>query len=136
MKVKYFSCVGLLATLWIAAYQTPPSMGFSRQEYWSGLPLPSPYHPGEQDNNKSFLCPKRRYFLHLSRLFTLQIPLKRYLWTKAINGFAQKIYRNEKNPWRNISFHPCIKTPHCLFIIYWINSSSCHIDQYLFIACY
>ena len=32
----------LLATPWTAAYQAPPSMGFSRQEYWSGLPLPSP----------------------------------------------------------------------------------------------
>ena len=31
-----------LATPWIAAYQAPPSMGFSRQEYWSGVPLPSP----------------------------------------------------------------------------------------------
>ena len=36
------SHVQLLVTLWIAAYQVPPSMGFSRQEYWSGLPLPSP----------------------------------------------------------------------------------------------
>ena len=32
----------LLATPWIAAYQALPSMGFSRQEYWSGVPLPSP----------------------------------------------------------------------------------------------
>ena len=32
----------LLATPWTAAYQAPPSMGFSRQEYWSGMPLPSP----------------------------------------------------------------------------------------------
>ena len=34
--------VRLLATPWAAAYQAPPSMGFSMQEYWSGLPLPSP----------------------------------------------------------------------------------------------
>ena len=39
---KSFSRVQLLATPRIAAYQAPPSMGFSRQEYWSGLPLPSP----------------------------------------------------------------------------------------------
>ena len=32
----------LLATPWTAAYQAPPPMGFSRQEYWSGMPLPSP----------------------------------------------------------------------------------------------
>ena len=42
MKVKSFSRVRLLATPWTAAYQAPPSMGFSRQEYWSGVPLPSP----------------------------------------------------------------------------------------------
>ena len=42
MKVKSLSRVRLLATPWTAAYQAPPSMGFSRQEYWSGVPLPSP----------------------------------------------------------------------------------------------
>ena len=42
VKVKALSCVWLLATPWTAAYQAPPSMGFSRQEYWSGVPLPSP----------------------------------------------------------------------------------------------
>ena len=46
MKVKSESevtqCARLLATPWTTAYEAPPSMGFSRQEYWSGLPLPSP----------------------------------------------------------------------------------------------
>ena len=42
MKVKSLSRVQLLATLWTAAYQAPPPMGFSRQEYWNGVPLPSP----------------------------------------------------------------------------------------------
>ena len=41
VKVKLLSPVWLLATLWTAAYQASPSMGFSRQEYWSGVPLPS-----------------------------------------------------------------------------------------------
>ena len=41
VKVKSLSRVRLLATPWTAAYQAPPSIGFSRQEYWSGLPLPS-----------------------------------------------------------------------------------------------
>ena len=45
MKVKVLSRVRLLATSWTAAYQAPPSMGFSRQEYWSGVPLPSPTLP-------------------------------------------------------------------------------------------
>ena len=43
VKVKSLSHVWLLATPWTAAYQAPPSMGVSRQEYWSGLPLPSPW---------------------------------------------------------------------------------------------
>ena len=42
MKGKSLSRVQLLATPWTAAYQAPPSIGFSRQEYWSGVPLPSP----------------------------------------------------------------------------------------------
>ena len=42
VKVKSLSCVRLLATPWTVAYQAPPSVGFSRQEYWSGSPLPSP----------------------------------------------------------------------------------------------
>ena len=41
VKVKSLSRVQLLATPWTAAYQAPLSMGFSRQEYWSGVPLPS-----------------------------------------------------------------------------------------------
>ena len=41
VKVKSLSRVWLLATPWTAAYQSPPSMGFSRQEYWSGVPLPN-----------------------------------------------------------------------------------------------
>ena len=39
--MKSLSCVGLLATPWTAAHQVSPSMGFSRQEYWSWLPFPS-----------------------------------------------------------------------------------------------
>ena len=40
--MKLLSCVRLFATPWTVAHQAPPSMGFSRQEYWSGLPFPSP----------------------------------------------------------------------------------------------
>ena len=43
VKVKLLSHVRLLATPWTAAHRAPPPMGFSRQEYWSGVPLPSPY---------------------------------------------------------------------------------------------
>ena len=62
-KVKFLSCVRLLATPWTAACQAPPSMGFfSRQEYWSGLPLSSPIHhiPGHKISMNIF---KRFEFL-------------------------------------------------------------------------
>ena len=42
MKVKWLSRVQLFATPWTVAHWAPPSMGFSRQEYWSGVPFPSP----------------------------------------------------------------------------------------------
>ena len=42
LKVNLLSCVRLVTTPWTVAHQAPPSMGFSRQEYWSGLPFPSP----------------------------------------------------------------------------------------------
>ena len=41
-EVKSLSCVQLFATPWTVAHQAPPSMEFSRQQYWSGLPFPSP----------------------------------------------------------------------------------------------
>ena len=42
LLLSCFSHVRLLATPWTAAHQAPPSMGFSKQEHWSGVPLPSP----------------------------------------------------------------------------------------------
>ena len=59
-KVKLFSRVRLLATPWTAAHQAPPSMGFSRQEYWSGVPSPSPseWLRGHNSAVQGFLCPK------------------------------------------------------------------------------
>ena len=55
VKVKLLSRVRLLATPWTAAYQAPPSMGFSKQEYWSGVPLPSPSR-WNSDSLKLLLC--------------------------------------------------------------------------------
>ena len=48
VKVKSLSHAQLLATPWTAAHQAPPSMGFSRQEHWSGLPFPSPVHESKK----------------------------------------------------------------------------------------
>ena len=51
MKVKSLSRVQLFATPWTAAHQAPPSMGFARQEYWSGVPMPSPKLDGSKAKN-------------------------------------------------------------------------------------
>ena len=48
VKLKSLSRVRPLATPWTAAYQAPPSLGFSRQEHWSGLPFLSPMHESEK----------------------------------------------------------------------------------------
>ena len=48
LLLSHFSRVRLCATLEIAAHQAPPSLGFSRQEHWSGLPFPSPVHESEK----------------------------------------------------------------------------------------
>ena len=65
-KVKSLSHVWLLATPWTTAYQAPLSMGFSRQEYWSGVPLPSPnsraavlkeWSQGQQHQHHLGKCP-------------------------------------------------------------------------------
>ena len=63
VKVKLLSRVRLLATPWTAAHQAPSSMGFSRQEYWSGVPLPSPEEVLQQ-------------FVKLSELPLLQLIIK------------------------------------------------------------
>ena len=59
VKVKSLSRVWLFTTPWTAAHQAPPSMGFSRQEYWSGVPLPS--------------------LIFLAKIFTLLWGAKNYL---------------------------------------------------------
>ena len=48
LLLSHFSCVRLCVTPWTAALQAPPSLGFSRQEHWSGLPFPSPMHESEK----------------------------------------------------------------------------------------
>ena len=54
VKVKSLNRIRLFSTPWTATYQAPPSMGFSRQEYWSGVPLPSPMKPEVRENKRYF----------------------------------------------------------------------------------
>ena len=55
LLLSHFSCVRLCATPETAAHQAPLSLGFSRQEHWSGLPFPSPMHESESEVAQS--CP-------------------------------------------------------------------------------
>jgi len=80
MKVKSLSRVRLSETPWTAAYQASPSMGFSRQEYWSGVPLPSP-------NISASVC----YTLWYSN-FTFRYILNAY--TRALNDRSKDMHRN------------------------------------------
>ena len=70
VKVKSFSRVRPSSTPWTSAFQAPPSMGFSRQEHWSGLPFPSPMHESENWKwSRSVVSdPQRPHGLQPSRL--------------------------------------------------------------------
>ena len=99
-----FSRVRLFATLWTVAYQVPPSMGFSRQEYWSGLPFPSPGdlpHPGIEPASLTSPAFTGGFFWYMrSLLFTivygtqlqyscLENPMDGGAWKAAVRGVAE-----------------------------------------------
>ena len=78
VKVKSLSHVWLLATPWTAAYQAPPSMGFPRHEYWSGVPLPSLELNWEQYKSSVLIGLK----WSLSSCFSsLEFSVNYYYWT-------------------------------------------------------
>ena len=77
MKVKSLCPVQLLATPWTAAYQAPPSLGFSRQEYWSGVPLPSPF---ERKTIEVKCHHKNTYCLHDLLLVVLTL----IIWLRCV----------------------------------------------------
>jgi len=81
-----FSHVQLFATLWTVAHQAPLSMGFSRQEYWGGLPFPSlgdPPHPGIKPMSPRVSCIGRWVLYHCATWEASYSP-------KAFNGPSNK----------------------------------------------
>ena len=97
VKVKLLSRVRLYATPWTAAYKVPPSMGFSRQEYWSGVPFPSPMHESESESEVAQLCP------------TLSDPMDRSLPGSSIHGtFQERALESGAHAFSNIS-HSCFQ---------------------------
>ena len=73
LLLSNFSCVRLYATPETAAHQAPPSLGFSRQQHWSGLPFPSPMHESEVTQS----CP------------TLSDPMDCSLSGSSVHGICQ-----------------------------------------------
>ena len=101
LLLSHFSRVRLVATLWTAAYQAPLSMGFSRQEYWSWVPLPSPNISHEENANKKIMKNEIGVFVLglleyvTSSLGTLSIPR---IGTKLSEDAAHKILLLSKFP--------------------------------------
>ena len=73
LVLSHFSCVQLFATPWTVTHQAPLSMGFSRQEYWSGLPFPASRVFPIQGLNPGLLC-----FLHWQAGYSPLAPPGKY----------------------------------------------------------
>ena len=78
LLLSRFSCVQLCATPETATHQAPPSMGFFRQEYWSGVPLPSPYLPYRVEvTHANTQIQHIRYFSKTGYLVVLGLPKRK-----------------------------------------------------------
>ena len=99
-KVKSLSRVWLFVTPWTLDYQAPPSMGFSRHEYWSGLPFPSPMHESEKWNHSVVSDSSQSHGLQSTRLL--------HPWDSP--GTSTRV-----------GCH-CLKTTQIMFKIFWWNS--------------
>ena len=99
VKVKSLSCVRLFVTPGTIAYQAPRSMGFSRQEYWSGLPFPSPGdlpNPGIKSRSPAWqtdACGEKGTLLHYWWKFKLQ-PLFMSMYDKNHYNIVKQLASN------------------------------------------
>ena len=89
VKVKSLSCARLLATPWTAAYQAPPSMGFSRQEYWSGVPYN--YSQGNWSKQAKLLPPEVIQLVRGRSHIWIQIDWCRALELEEIRMVAENL---------------------------------------------
>ena len=100
LLLSRFSRVQLCATPGMAAHQVPPSLGFSRQEHWSGLPLPSPMHGSEKwKGSRSVVSDSSRpHGLQPTRLLCQKCKSKlpwSYHLTLVRMAIIKKIYKNK-----------------------------------------
>ena len=106
VKVKLLSGVWPSATPWTAAYQAPPSMGFSRQEYWSGVPLPSPLFTAVC--RKIFDWIIRRWELEdIFKILPFMGQVITFLWSMYIKGPFERsrTNRNAERPAGLVEIH-------------------------------
>ena len=89
LLLSRFSRVWLCATQWTAAHQAPPSLGFSRQEHWSGLPFPSPM--GESEKWK-WSCSVMSDYLATPWTAAFQAPVHGILQARVLECVAKLIY--------------------------------------------
>ena len=110
VKVKSLRCVRLLATPWTAAYQAPPSMGFSRQQYWSGVPLPSP-----TTNLDRVLKSLRQHFANkcpYSQSYASGSDGKESACNAGDLGLIPQLRRSHVGEYGNPLQHSCLENPH------------------------
>ena len=103
LVLMHFSCVRLCATPQMAAHQAPPSLGFSRQEHWSGLPFPSPMRESEVAQS----C------------LTLSDPMDRSLPDSSICG----IFQARALEWGAIAFSEVMQYIDLKYIKLWMSIS-------------
>ena len=83
---QWLSCIWLFATPWTVAHQVLLSMGFLRQEYWSGLPFPLPGDLPNQGSNSCLQCIGRQILYHLPEMYFLQ------LWMKLVCPLLHQLF--------------------------------------------
>ena len=92
VKVKSLSHVQLFATPWTAVYQAPPSMGFSWQEYWSGVPLPSPV---------SIKCQQIYFFTVILTPLRQNWAYKNFLYLASLKKEKEKLSKSTSGSYIN-----------------------------------
>ena len=106
VKVKSLSCVWLFETPWTAAYQAPPPMGLSRQEYWSGVPLPSPINLSRNWLSQQFLWFRSRLMSCYKNISLTKV------WQWGVNLFFCRSGMDFIHTWHNLYRFCC----YCLYM--------------------